>query len=96
MLFDQAKKIISKHKKELTRLGVRALALFGSVARNEGSSKSDVDVLIELDAKRGLFEFVDIKHYLEKLLGCEVDLVTKNALHPALKKRILQEAKHVF
>ncbi len=52
MLFNQAKKIISQHKKDLLRLGVRALALFGSVARNEGSRKSDVDVLIDFDPKK--------------------------------------------
>ena len=77
-------------------LGVRALAVFGSVARNEGSLKSDVDILIDLKSGKGLFVFVEIKFYLEKLLNCEVDLVTKNALHPALKDQILQEAKNVF
>ena len=93
MLFNQAKKIISQHKKDLLRLGVRALALFGSVARNEGSPKSDVDVLIDFDPKKGLFDFMDIKTYLEELLDCEVDLVTKNALHPALKKTNFTRSK---
>lgn len=77
-------------------MGVRTLALFGSVARNEASRKSDIDILIDFDAKQGMFAFVGVKHYLEELLHCDVDLVTKNALHPALKKRILREAKHVF
>lgn len=85
MLFNQAKKNLNRHKKNLTYLGVRALALFGSVARNEGSSKSDVDVLIDFDPKKGIFAFVSVKNYLESLLGCDVDLVTKSALHPALK-----------
>jgi len=96
MLLKEAKKILSAHKKDLYRLGVRTLALFGSVARNKATSKSDVDVLIDFDSKKGLFVFMDIKNYLENLLSCKVDLVTKNALHPALKKRVLQEAKHVF
>ena len=96
MLFNQAKKILVIHKKDLVRLGVRNLSLFGSVARNEASAKSDVDVLVKLDSNIGYFEFFDIKTYLEKLLGCKVDLVTKNALHPALKKCILQKAKQVF
>ena len=52
--------------------------------------------LIEFDAKKGLFVFVGIKDYLEELLDCEVDLVTKGALHPALKTRILREARRVF
>lgn len=96
MLLKEAQRILQSHKKDLSRLGVRALALFGSVARNESTAKSDVDILIDFDSKKGLFVFMDIKNYLEELLDCEVDLVTKNALHPALKKQILQEAKYVF
>jgi uncharacterized protein len=96
MLFKEAKKNILRHKKELSQLGVRTLALFGSIVRNEATVKSDVDVLIGFDAKRGLFGFVDVKDFLEQLLNCEVDLVTRGALHPALKRKILKEAQQVF
>lgn len=96
MLMKEAKKILSNHKKELLRLGVRTLSLFGSVARNQASARSDIDILVDFDAKKGLFGFMDLKHYLEKLLNCDVDLVTKSALHPSLKKKILHEAKNVF
>ena len=96
MLFQEAEAILNSHKRALLCLGTRALSLFGSVARNEGTSVSDVDILIDFDSKKGLFGFVSLKNYLEKLLGREVDLVTKNALHPTLKKKILREAKHVF
>ncbi len=96
MLFNQAKKTLLIHRKDLAALGVRALALFGSVARGDASSKSDVDILVDFDAKKGLFAFIDLKNHLEKLLKCKVDLVTKNALHPALKSKILKEAKNVF
>lgn len=96
MLLKSASKILIEHQKELTEQGVRTLAIFGSVARNEGGAMSDVDILIDFDSKRGLFAFVDLKTYLERILDCEVDLVTKNALHPSLKPQILREAKHVF
>jgi hypothetical protein len=96
MLLKTITKILNQHRKDLLQKGVRALAIFGSVARNESTSKSDIDILIDFDAKKGLFAFVGIKNYLESILECEVDLVTKNALHPALKSQILQEAKHVF
>lgn len=66
------------------------------MARNEGSAKSDVDILVDFDSKKGLFVFVGLKTYLETILERDVDLVTKQALHPALKQRILQEAKSVF
>lgn len=96
MLLTEAKRILRQHKKDLYQLGVRTLALFGSVARNEGTAKSDIDILIDFDSKKGLFIFMEVKSYLEELLGCEVDLVTKNSLHPALKNRIIKEAKQVF
>ena len=96
MELKKAKKILKDHEKDLLRLGVRTLALFGSVARNRAHSKSDVDILIDFDSKRGLFVFMDVKDLLEDLLDCEVDLVTKNALHPDLKKNILKEAHYVF
>lgn len=96
MLFKTVVKILKQHQKELAKQGVRKLSIFGSVARNESNAKSDIDILIDFDAKRGLFAFAGIKLYLEDILHCEVDLVTKNALHPALKSQILQEAKHVF
>ena len=97
MLFREAKKILKSHKKNLSTRGVRSLALFGSVARDEASAKSDIDILVDFDARKGLFIFVDLKNYLENILdSSKVDLVTQGALHPALKKRILKEAKRVF
>lgn len=96
MLLKSATKILKQHQKELTEQGVRAIAIFGSVARNESTTKSDVDILIDFDSKRGLFAFIDLKTFLENILECEVDLVTKSALHPALKPQILSEAKYVF
>ena len=96
MLLKEAKKILNAHKKDILSLGVRALSLFGSVVKNKASAGSDIDVLVDFDAKKGLFGFIGLKCYLEELLHCNVDLVTKNALHPSLKKRILDEAKNVF
>jgi predicted nucleotidyltransferase len=96
MMLKTVSKIINDHKLDLINQGVRRLAIFGSVARDEETKKSDIDILIDFDSKKGLFAFVGIKTYLEGILQCEVDLVTKRALHPALKSKILQEAKHVF
>lgn len=96
MLFADAKKIIKKHQSDLSDLGVYSLAVFGSTARNQRTKKSDVDILIDFDATRGLFGYVDLKDYLESILHCKVDLVTREALHPALKENILREARQVF
>ncbi len=96
MLFYEAEKILKTHKNDLSNLGANRLAIFGSVARNEGKKSSDVDILVDFDAKKGLFGFADLKFYLEDILHCDVDLVSKRALHPALKKRIISEAKQIF
>ena len=94
--FDKVKTLLKSHQEHLKRMGTRHLAIFGSTARNEATQASDIDILVDFDAKQGLFVFVDLKFYLEDLLKCEVDLVSKRALHPALKKRILSEAKQIF
>ncbi len=94
--FTKAQKLIKSHQKHLSHLGSRHLAIFGSTARNEASETSDIDILVDFDTKKDLFVFIDLKFYLEDLLNCEVDLVSKQALHPALKKRILSEAKQIF
>lgn len=90
-----ALKILKKNSPELAHLGVKSLALFGSTARNEAASASDVDILVEFDRPVGLFEFVRLKMLLEELLDRKVDLVTPDALHPALRDRILKEAVYV-
>lgn len=81
----------------LRQYSVRSISVFGSVARGENRPESDVDLLVEFDpeARIGLFAFVYLKDLLSELLGCPVDLVTPDALHPALKESILEEAVHV-
>jgi len=73
---------------------VRSIAIFGSVARNEATAASDVDLLVEFESghPRGLFEFLSLQGFLEDLLGCRVDLVMRDSLRPELRDRILQEA----
>ncbi len=77
------------------RFSVRALAIFGSIARDESDVGSDVDVLVVFDCKAGFDLFMDLKFYLEELLGREVDLVTDKALRPQVRKAIEQELIHV-
>lgn len=93
---DKVQSLLMSHKRQLLQLGSRHLAIFGSTARNEATKTSDIDILVDFDAKKDLFVFIDLKFYLEDLLKSEVDLVCKQALHPALKKRILGEAKKIF
>ncbi len=73
---------------------VKALYLFGSVARGEADHTSDVDLLVEFEdgAHIGLFEFSRLQRTLAAILECNVDLVTPDALHKTMKRQILEEA----
>jgi predicted nucleotidyltransferase len=84
--------VMRAHRGELEAMGVAKLAVFGSLARNEFTDKSDIDLLVEFDGRVGLFQFARVQRYLETILGTSVDLVTPDALHPALRSRILAEA----
>lgn len=89
----EALRIISEHEKDIKNFGVQRLAVFGSVARNEARPESDIDILVEFDGRPiGLFEFLDLKHYLEGILNRPVDLVTEDGLKRQLREGILKEA----
>ena len=66
---------------------VRRMALFGSVARGEGTDGSDIDILVEVDPTIGL-GFVTLAEKIETALQHKVDLVSRRALKPGLWKRI--------
>lgn len=79
-----------------SRFNVDSLSLFGSAARNEAGSESDLDFLVSFNSTPGLFGFLELKYYLEDLFKCQVDLVTQKALKKQLKERILQGAFHAI
>jgi predicted nucleotidyltransferase len=85
------------HERELHRAGVARLYLFGSVARNEARSDSDVDLFFDTDdPKFSLIELVDVQERVNAILGIESDVMTRASLHPALRPRIEAEALRVF
>ncbi len=95
---DEVLRILTEHRDDLQRqFGVKSLALFGSVARNEASIVSDVDLLVEFDRPIGLFHLIGTEQFIIQLLGgTEVDLVLERALLPELKDDILAEAIDVL
>lgn len=80
---------LASHRPELTALGVESLALFGSVARDQASPGSDVDLLVTFDQPVGLFHFARVRRCLEEILGAPVDLVTEAALRPEMRDEVL-------
>ncbi len=88
--------IVEIHRDPLQALGVKSLDLFGSVARDEARSDSDVDFLVEFAIEATLFDLFRVQHYLEEILGCKVDLGTRAALKQHLREPVLQEAVRAF
>lgn len=87
---------LAKAKPELARrFGVTRLALFGSTARDEARSDSDVDIVVSFDGPATSQRYFGVQFYLEDLLGCPVDLVTEKALRPELRPYIEREAVNV-
>jgi uncharacterized protein len=89
-------KILSNQYVDLaTKYGVRNLGLFGSYARDQQNPLSDIDILVSFAKDIDLFDFIDLKEYLERLLGEKVDLVMASALKPSISKRILGGVQYV-
>ena len=74
------------------RNGGGKVRIFGSLARDEAQTDSDVDILIELDPGRSLLDILAIKQDLEDLLHRNVDVLTESAVSPYIKDDILSEA----
>jgi predicted nucleotidyltransferase len=89
-----AEKILKENRTLLKEHNVKALYLFGSVVRGEDTPGSDVDILVEFqpDAHVGLFGLSRLQRRLAEILGRPVDLTTPDALHKALKDRIIKES----
>ena len=87
-LRERREKIVSM----AVRHGARNVRVFGSVARGEANSNSDVDFLFELDPGRSLFDLGGLIADVEELLGCKVDVISERGLRPRFRERVLNEA----
>jgi len=89
--------ILQTHRDAITRIagrhGVIRVRIFGSVARGEATPESDIDLLIETGAETSLWFPAGLILDLEQLLGRRVEVVTERALNPAIRERVLQEAR---
>jgi len=74
---------------------VRKIGVFGSVARDEQTDESDIDLLVEFSAPVGFVTFMRLEHFLSDRLGKRVDLVTPDALKPVIRQDVLAEVIYV-
>jgi hypothetical protein len=89
---DEILTILRQHRAEIQGFGVKSLAIFGSVARDEAKSESDVDLLVEFEGKVTFDHYMDLKFYLEDRLAMKVDLVTQKMLRPHIRQTVEKEA----
>jgi hypothetical protein len=89
---------LEPHRAALRRLaeqhGLQSMRVFGSMARNDADAQSDVDLLVEAPGLSG-FALGALLMDAQDLLGRKVDIVTVNALHPAMRDRVLLESEPV-
>lgn len=82
-------------QKNAHKYGISRMGIFGSVARNEHTATSDVDIYIE-GQLHGFFALSGIKRELEELLGCSVDVVRlREKMDSYLREKILKEGVSV-
>jgi len=86
-------KILGANQTKIKSFGVRSLSLFGSSARGEETSASDLDFVVEFE-KKSFDSYMDLKLFLEDLFDRPVDLVLADGIKPRLRATILREAIH--
>jgi hypothetical protein len=88
--------LVKEKREEILRIaarhGAHNIRIFGSLARGEAHSDSDVDLLVELEPGRSLFDLGGLLMDLQELLGHPVDVVTEQGLRERIRDRVLKEA----
>ena len=87
--------ILQTHMEDLRSFGVSSLRLFGSVARDEASVGSDVDLLVDFDETPTFSRYMKLRILLEDLLAAKVDLVTESGLRERVRPYVEKDAIRV-
>jgi predicted nucleotidyltransferase len=89
---------LKRQAQAIKAMGATSLYLFGSVAQDEADRDSDLDLFIDYDpnGRFNAFDLVGIKQLLESELGIDVDITTRDGLHPMLRSDIELSAIRVF
>lgn len=88
---------LKTHKSEFLKFGIQDIGLFGSYARDEQESSSDIDILVDFDPDKENFDnYMAAYDYFESLFENEkIEIVTKNGLSPHIGPKILKEVQYV-
>lgn len=95
---EMALRELNQRADALKAMGATSLYLFGSTVRDEASDGSDIDLFIDYDreSRFSLISLLKIKHFLEDEIGTNIDIATRDSLHPMLRERIEHSAYRVF
>ncbi len=81
-------------------MGLNSLYVFGSTLRGNQRADSDVDLFFDYDRdeRTGLtiFRLMDIEDQAAKILGCKVDIMTRDSIHPLIRQSVESTALQVF
>lgn len=88
--------LLQEKREDILRIankrGASNIRIFGSVARGEADPKSDIDLLVDLEPGRSIFDLGGLLMDLQELLGQNVDVVTERGLRERIRERVLKEA----
>ncbi|MDX6446801.1 MAG: uncharacterized protein QOH71_3875 [Blastocatellia bacterium] len=87
--------LLAKHQEQLKKFGVKRWGVFGSFAREQQTTRSDVDILVEFEqGKKSFDNFMHLAFFLEEQVGRRIELVTPESLSPYIGPHILREVEY--
>ena len=90
-------RVVEANRDAILRLaeshGARNVRIFGSLARGDSGSESDIDFLVEINPETSLLDHIALIQDLEDLLGRKVDVISDKAIHWYIRERVIAEAK---
>lgn len=86
----------SRYRNQIVELadkrGAHNVRVFGSIARGEQRSDSDIDLLVDFEPGRSLLDLTGLWLDLEAALGCKVDVVSSRGLRPRVAPEVMRDA----
>jgi uncharacterized protein len=88
--------LLQEKREDILRIAAKRgafnIRVFGSVARGEADAESDIDLLVDLEPGRSLFDLGGFLMDIQELLNHKVDVVTERGLRARIRDRVLKEA----
>ena len=80
----------------LVKHGIKRILVFGSYARNEATTKSDLDLIVDFPDGTSLLDHIGIEIELSEALNMKIDLLSRNGISPYIKDHVLKEAIVIY